>query len=86
MEEFVSGATALGCCAVALFFLRFWTQTRDRLFAIFALAFLVFAINRGVLAALDDDAEARTFVYVARALAFALIALAVLDKNRRPDS
>jgi hypothetical protein len=82
MQDFLDGATALACCAIALFFLRFWRETRDRLFGILALAFLVFAINRAVLTALDDNDEARAVVYVVRLLAFALIALAILDKNR----
>lgn len=82
MQDFLDGATALACCAIALFFLRFWRDTHDRLFGILALAFLVFAINRVVLTALDDDDEARTLVYLVRLLAFALIAFAIVDKNR----
>jgi glucose uptake protein GlcU len=82
MQDFLDGATALACCAIALFFLRFWRDTHDRLFGILALAFLVFAINRVVLTALDDDDEARTLVYLVRLLAFALIAIAIIDKNR----
>jgi Family of unknown function (DUF5985) len=82
--EFIDGASALACIAIALFFLRFFRETHDRLFAIFAAAFAVFAVNRVILTALDDESEARTFVYVARLLAFTLIAYAVYDKNR-PD-
>jgi len=82
MQDFLDGATALACCAIALFFLRFWRDTHDRLFGILALAFLVFAINRVVLTALQDGDEARTLVYVVRLLAFALIAIAIVDKNR----
>jgi hypothetical protein len=79
-EAFV-GASVLASAAIALFFLRFWQQTRDRLFLIFALAFAVFAANRILLSALDDQREAQTAVYLARALTFALIALAIADKN-----
>jgi hypothetical protein len=42
----------------------------------------VLAVNRIGLAVLDDDGEARTFVYIARALAFGLILAAIVDKNR----
>ena len=80
--DVIDGATAFGCCVAALAFLRFWTETRDRLFAIFAAAFLVFAINRVVLTFLDEDDEGRTIIYLARFIAFALIAVAILDKNR----
>jgi hypothetical protein len=82
MQEFVDGAAAMACFAIALFFLRFWRQTRDRLFLILCVAFVVFGINRAVLSALDPDDEAQTIVYVVRLLAFALIAFAIVDKNR----
>jgi 4-hydroxybenzoate polyprenyltransferase len=81
MFEALVGASVLASAAIALFFLRFWQQTRDRLFLIFALAFAVFAANRILLSALDDQREAQTAVYLARALTFALIALAIADKN-----
>ena len=84
MQDFLDGATALACCAIALFFVRFWRETRDRLFGILALAFVVFAINRAILSALAETDEARTVVYFVRFLAFALIALAIIDKNRPP--
>jgi len=80
--EFLAGASVLGSAAIALFFFRFWTESRDRLFLIFAIAFAIFAINRILLSALDDKDEARTVVYLARAITFALIALAIVDKNR----
>ena len=41
----IHGALVLACLACALFFLRFWTESRDRLFAFFALAFTVLGIN-----------------------------------------
>lgn len=81
MFEALAGASILAAAAIALFFLRFWQQTHDRLFLIFALAFAVFAVNRVLLSALDDQREAQTVVYLARALTFALIALAIADKN-----
>lgn len=80
--DFVSGATAVACFAIAIFFLRFWQRSGDRLFGFFALAFLVFAGNRIVLTAVDDVSEAGTAVYVLRFLAFLVLALAILDKNR----
>ena len=79
--QFLTGASVLASAAIALFFLRFWRDTADRLFLIFAVAFGVFAVNRILLSVLDDQSEARTAVYLARAIAFGLIALAVVDKN-----
>ena len=82
MEEFLSGATMLGSLCIALFFLRFYRDSGDRLFAVFALAFTVFALNRLLLMALDDENERRVWVYVVRLLMFVLILGAIVDKNR----
>lgn len=81
MFEFLAGASVMASAAVALFFLRYWRDTGDRLFLIFALAFVVFAVNRILLSALDDESEARTAVYLARAVTFGLIAVGIVDKN-----
>lgn len=40
------GAIAMASAIAALYFLRFWRDTGDRLFAIFALAFLLLGITR----------------------------------------
>ena len=81
MSEFLQGATALGTFAIALFFLKFWRETGDRLFAAFAAAFAVFGLNRVLLVVLDEESEARTWVYLLRALTFILIIAAIVDKN-----
>jgi len=67
---------------IAMFFFRYWQQTRDRLFLIFAAGFLTFAVSRLILAILDENDEGRVFVYTLRLLAFALILGAIIDKNR----
>jgi hypothetical protein len=82
MIEFLDGASFLACAAVAMVFLRFWRSSGDRLLLLFGLAFIVLGINRIGLAVLEDGSEADTFVYLARALAFALIVAAIVDKNR----
>lgn len=81
----MQGATMMASVAVAVFFLRFWRQTADRLFAVFAAAFALFAVNRLLLAVLDQESETRTWVYALRAATFLMIAAAVLDKNVRRD-
>jgi len=80
MDQLAVGAIAAGYAVAGLFFLRFWRDTRDRLFALFALAFFVLAANRVVGAAFP--AARGEYVYWVRFAAFALILLAVLDKNR----
>ena len=81
LTDFMLGAIVMACAAVGLFFLRFWRKTRDRLFAIFAVAFWVLGLNWLALAFTDRD-EIRTALYVVRLLAFLVILLGILDKNR----
>ena len=79
---FIFGATAMASAAVALFFFRFWASTRDRLFLLFAIAFVALAANRLALGIFHISAENVPYLYVLRLLAFMLIAYAVVDKNR----
>ena len=83
MQEFLDGATALACCAIALFFLRFWRETRDRFFALFAAAFWVLAADWVALALVNPTDETRHLFYLARLIAFGLIIAAIIDKNRQ---
>jgi uncharacterized membrane protein HdeD (DUF308 family) len=83
MEYFIMGAIAMGSCVVAAFFLRFWRDTRDRLFAMFAISFLLLGITRLGLAMSDDSSEGHTSWYWVRLAAFLIILFAIADKNRR---
>ena len=80
--DLISGGTVVAGLVIALFFLRYWRQTHDRLFLMFAGGFLTFALSRLILAFLEEDDEGRVFVYTLRLLAFALILIAIVDKNR----
>ena len=77
--------TAMAAFGVALFFLRFWRQTEERLFAFFSFAFALLGVNWTVLAAVRPAAESEHLVYLVRLAAFLVIILAILDKNRRTD-
>lgn len=77
------GAAMLAFLASALFFLRFWLQSRDRLFGFFALALLLLGLHSGVQTLLAVDDEHRTALYVVRLFSFLLILYAIWDKNRR---
>jgi hypothetical protein len=83
MEEFMMGAIAMSSTIVAVFFLRFWRDTGDRLFAIFSAAFLLLAITRAGLALFGTSSEPQTHWYWVRLAAFLLILVAIVDKNRR---
>lgn len=79
----VAGAIVMGYAVAGLFFLRFWRETRDRLFLAFAVSFWVLSLQRAVLALLTAPvAETVTGLYLVRLAAFVLIFLAILDKNR----
>lgn len=82
MHQVISGAIIMGYATAGLFFLRFWNQTRDRLFANFAAAFWLLALQRLALAATTEVYEDRTLLYLIRLAAFLLILFAILDKNR----
>ena len=80
MIDFINGAVTLASLAIALFFLRYWRSTRDRLYAMFSGAFALLSIHWFVSGVF---AELTTQAHVLRFVAFALIAAAVLDKNRQ---
>jgi hypothetical protein len=86
LKPFLNGATVMAYLASALFFLRFWTLSRDRLFGYFALAFTLLGINSGGLIALAADDERRYYLYLVRLFSFLLILYAIWDKNRAGPS
>jgi uncharacterized membrane protein HdeD (DUF308 family) len=82
INEVLLGAAAMGSAVAALFFFRFWRQTKDRLFLMFAIAFVVDAFMRIILAIAVLPDETEPFFYLGRLLSFSLIVLAIIDKNR----
>jgi Family of unknown function (DUF5985) len=81
----ISGAIVMGYAVTGLFFLRFWRETRDRLFLIFAGAFWLLGLQRLALALSRDLVEDDTGLYLVRLFAFLLILGAIVDKNRSPS-
>jgi hypothetical protein len=79
--DLVPGAIAMGYAVAGLFFLRFWRQTRDRLFLIFAISFWLLGAQRLALALTAEIVESHTGFYLVRLFAFLLILLAIVDKN-----
>ena len=82
MYNFVSGAMMLACLVVGLFFLRFWRDTGDRFFALFAAAFWLFGLSRLTLTLTTETNEGPLAVYLVRLAAFVMILGAIIDKNR----
>ena len=84
LNPFILGMVVMACGVAGVFFLRFWRRTRDRLFAIFAAAFWLLGLNWLLLAFTDPEAETQRLVlYTLRAVAFILILIAILAKNRK---
>jgi len=81
MSLFLLGAVTMGFVVAGLFFLRFWKETRDRLFLAFAVSFFIEAINRAALALSDKPNEGAPICYLVRLLAYVVILLAIADKN-----
>ena len=79
----LAGAMVTAYATAALFFVRFWRQSRDRLFALFAAAFVLLGTQRLALALLPEGPTSAVWPYVVRLAAFLLILAAVADKNRR---
>jgi hypothetical protein len=81
-SQFISGLITMGFVVAGLMFLRFWRKTSDRLFAVFAAAFCLLAANQALVALIDIPREERSWIYLLRVAAFALIILAIILKNR----
>ena len=82
LYDFLSGAIAFGYFVCALFLLRFWRRTSDELFLSFALAFGLLGIGQTILALANIQDEERGSVYLIRLVAFLLILVAIIRKNR----
>jgi uncharacterized membrane protein HdeD (DUF308 family) len=78
----LQGAVGMASGVAALFFLRFWRQTRDSFFLFFAAAFAIDALARFILAFAELSEETQPLVYGARLITFGLIIIAIIRKNR----
>lgn len=83
LSVFLSGAITMAYLVSALFFLRFWRDTRDRLFLFFTSAFFLFAVQRTLLTLARDEAVFEVAVYALRLAAFLVIGAGLIDKNRK---
>jgi hypothetical protein len=83
MNQFLYGALAMGAWVAGLFFIQFWRSSRERIFGFFATAFWILAVNWIALAVAAPERETRHYFYLIRLLAFVLIILGILDKNRK---
>lgn len=82
MEQFLSGAIAMGFAVTGLLFLSYWRRLRARLFLTFSVSFFILAVNYTWLAVTEIPAEERSPLFLVRLLAFALIIVAIIQSNR----
>jgi hypothetical protein len=79
------GAISMASFIAGLFFLRFWRDTKDRLFLWFAVAFLIEGMNRAALGWSGTPDEGRPFFYFVRFISFLLIIIGIVQKNLGKD-
>ena len=84
-QALAAGVLIMGYLVAALFFLRFWQQTLDRFFGLFAASFVILAVQRMALVVVDVQANA-VWLYSLRLLAYLLILGAIIEKNRTAPS
>ena len=80
--SFLSGAVVFGFLLAGLFFARFWRRTRDELFLAFSLAFVFLGVGQAAILLANNFLEERSWAYLPRLAAFALIIIAIARKNR----
>jgi hypothetical protein len=79
--NFFYGLITMGCIVAGLFFAKFWRRSRDPLFAIFAVAFWLLALNQAIVVVFAIPREEQSWAYLLRLAAFALIIIAIVYKN-----
>lgn len=90
LTVYLSGITTATFAASGLFFMKFWRASSDRFFLYFALACWLISFERFIALFIHDTLQpirgnlegAATWIYLIRLLAFGLILLAVVAKNR----
>ncbi|HEX7020947.1 MAG TPA: DUF5985 family protein [Gemmatimonadaceae bacterium] len=78
----LNGLLACAAAVAALLFFKSYARTRDRLFAQFGTAFVLLAVERLIIPLAVFGAEHQWWVYGVRLIAFAIIIVAIADKNR----
>ena len=81
LTTFLLGANTLAYFLAAMFFLRSWRRTRDRLFLIFGAAFLLFGINEAASALQLLPQGRESLAFLLRLAGFILLIVAIIAKN-----
>lgn len=81
MIEFLSGVVTCGYLVAAGLFFTLWRSRADPLFRAFAIAFVLFALNQVLAAALVTASEPSSLIYALRVLGFVVILGALLGRK-----
>ena len=85
LYTFLSGATMMGAFVGGLFFFHFWRRSRARFFLLFALSFALMGVERILLLLFAPvERDDNVLLYCFRLVSYALIFVAIWDKNRPP--
>ena len=87
MYQFLSGLLVMGYIVCGTFFIKYWRVTHDRLFAWFAAAFWILGVQRICLVILSPYtisglSEHEIPFYLIRFVAYLMIIVAIVEKNR----
>lgn len=82
MNDLLAGGIATAALLCGLFFLRFWRDTGDRFFLLFAIAFWIEGGDRLLISAYVGPDETSAWYYLPRIVAYGLIMTAIIQKNR----
>jgi hypothetical protein len=82
MDIYLAGALTMTYAIAGLFFLKFWSTTHDSLFAYFTAAFWLLAAQRIGFEFLGETHEHTVYLYLLRLVAFVIIIVAIVNKNR----
>jgi uncharacterized membrane protein HdeD (DUF308 family) len=82
IDSFLLGAISMASLTAGVFFLKFWSETRDFLFLAFATFFVIEGMNRvALLLLVARPNEGSPWIYLVRLLALGLILGAIIKKN-----
>jgi hypothetical protein len=84
LVPFLQAVSATAGWINGVFFWRFWRDSGDQLFAMFAVAFWLLAASWAVLALFSPTGESLPYIYALRLVAFLLIIGGVVRKNQPP--
>lgn len=84
INAWLSGAIVMGALVIALFFLRYWRHSREKLFVYFSMAFFLEGAHRMLQAWPTEDLDMPQ--YLLRLIEYGLILVAIIQKNRASDA